>query len=87
MSTIVHPLHPLVQTFAFSVLCVFFFFNLFKLFQTCLTHTDALWTEQSCVIASCKLPMKVLYSDSLHAYEADCEHFFINAWLLPEFSS
>jgi len=33
--------------------------------------------------------MKVLYSDSLHAHEADCdadcEHFFINAWLLPKF--
>ena len=25
--------------------CSVFFFNLFKLFQTCLTHTDALWTE------------------------------------------
>jgi len=35
--------------------------------------------------ASCKLPLKVLYSDSLHAHEADREHFLINAWLLPEF--
>jgi len=29
--------------------------------------------------------MKVLYSDSLHVHEADCEHFFMNAWPLPEF--
>jgi len=35
--------------------------------------------------ASCKLPVKVLYSNSLHAHEADCEHFFIHSWLLPEF--
>jgi len=35
--------------------------------------------------ASCKLPMKVLRSNSLHAHEADCEDFFIHAWLLPEF--
>ena len=105
VSTIVHPLHPLVQTFAFSVL-FFYFLNLFKLFQTSDTHTHTHTHTHRCTVdriilcnsgvghnmtgtyhwcASCKFPMKVLYSDSLHAHEADCEHFVINAWLLPEF--
>lgn len=84
VSTIGHPLQPPVQTFAFSVLFFLICLNVFKhVWHTyrCIVgriilcnsgggHNTA-GTYHWC--ASCKLPMKVLYSDSLHADEADYE--------------